>query len=251
MGLQRSARIILIGAPGVGKGTQTERLLKRFPQISALSSGDLLRDNVKRRTPLGLKVEENLKAGALVPDSLMLNLIASELSSRNWLPTVASKAADHPSRPGVRDYHASATAPTEPPPSFILDGFPRTSSQASQLDELVPINLVVNIYTPPSVIINRITDRWVHAPSGRVYNTSFRAPKVPGKDDITGEPLTRRADDDPDTWQTRLKNFEETSRPLLDYYQRRGLLWTVEGQSSDEISPKLFAELLKRFGTPQ
>jgi adenylate kinase len=132
--------------------------------------------------------------------------------------------------------------------SFVLDGFPRTATQASQIDELIPINMVVNINTPSDIIIDRICNRWVHAPSGRVYNTTFNKPKVEGKDDVTGEVLTRRADDDPETWKARLKNFKETSQSLLEHYDKLGVLWTVNGNSSDEITPQLLDEFGKRFG---
>jgi adenylate kinase len=115
------------------------------------------------------------------------------------------------------------------------------------LDSLVPINFVVHLVTPPSIILSRITSRWVHEPSGRVYNADFNAPKVPGKDDLTGEPLTQREDDSIDTWKQRLHKFEETSRALLQHYQRKGCLWRVEGNSSDEITPKLFAEFERKF----
>ena len=105
----------------------------------------------------------------------------------------------------------------------------------------------MSLKTPFEAILERIAGRWVHAPSGRVYNTTFNAPKVPGKDDVTGEPLTKRSDDDEETWKTRLKKFEETSEPLLDHYARKGVLWKVEGKSSDEITPKLFSEFERRF----
>ena len=87
----------------------------------------------------------------------------------------------------------------------------------------------------------------MHAPSGRVYNTDFNTPKVAGKDDVTGEPLTKREDDGEKTWKQRLRKFDETSRPLLEHYDKKGVLWTVEGNSSDEISPRLFAEFERRF----
>ncbi|OQE19145.1 hypothetical protein PENSTE_c016G10041 [Penicillium steckii] len=243
--LKKAARIILVGAPGVGKGTQSERLLSRFPQLASISSGDLLRENVRRRTPLGVQAEVVMQSGNLVPDSMILNLISSELSSKGWLPPsdTSSQASAPP----------SPSSSNTPPPSisasasFILDGFPRTASQATALDNLVPVNFVVELITPASVILSRIASRWVHEPSGRVYNTDFNAPKVPGKDDITGEPLTQREDDSIDTWKQRLRKFEETSRALLDHYDRRGCLWRVEGNSSDEISPQLFAEVERRF----
>lgn len=262
MSLSRAARIILVGAPGVGKGTQTERLMKRFPELSSISSGDLLRLNVRNRTPLGIQAESKMKVGALVSDSMILRLIINELTNRGWLTsdairpytvytssismesndTVDSVFIPSPLRAQKYNYSDSPSA------SFILDGFPRTAAQASQLDDLIPINLVINISTPTDIIIDRICNRWVHAPSGRVYNTTFNAPKIEGKDDITGEPLTRREDDDPEVWKARLKSFEETSLPLLEHYDKLGVLWTVKGNSSDEITPRLFKEFGKRFG---
>ncbi|PYH50035.1 adenylate kinase ADK2 [Aspergillus saccharolyticus JOP 1030-1] len=238
--LRKAARIILIGAPGVGKGTQTERLLTRFPDLASISSGDLLRENVRRKTPLGLKAEAAMQSGNLVPDSMILELISSELKSKGWLqPSTAATTRTTTTRNPSLSVSSNA--------SFILDGFPRTAKQASSLDDLVPVNFVVHLVTPPSVILSRIASRWVHEPSGRVYNTDFNAPKVSGKDDITGEPLTQRQDDSLDTWTQRLHKFEETSKALLDHYQRKGCLWRVEGDSSDEISPKLFAEIERHF----
>lgn len=267
--LKKAARIILVGAPGVGKGTQSERLLSRFPQLASISSGDLLRENVRRRTPLGkshllilllrdareelvqyltnsigVQAEAAMQSGNLVPDSMILNLISSELMSKGWLPPseTQSQTTTSPSSPPTASFPSiSATA------SFILDGFPRTAAQATALDTLVPVNFVVELITPASVILSRIASRWVHEPSGRVYNTDFNAPKTPGKDDVTGEPLTQREDDSIDTWKQRLRKFEETSRALLDHYDGRGCLWRVEGNSSDEISPQLFAEVERRF----
>jgi adenylate kinase len=207
--------------------------------LASISSGDLLRENVRNKTPLGLKAESTIQSGNLVPDAMMLELISHELASKGWLA--------EPSSPTAASQNLPPTASSNPSASFILDGFPRTASQASSLDHLVPINLVVHLLTPPAIIISRIASRWVHGPSGRVYNTDFNAPKVPGKDDVTGEPLTQREDDSVDTWRQRFKKFEETSRSLLDHYDQKGCLWRVEGNSSDEISPKLFAEIERRF----
>ncbi|CAG7985549.1 unnamed protein product [Penicillium salamii] len=242
--LKRAARIILIGAPGVGKGTQSERLLSRFPQLASISSGDLLRENVRRRTPLGLEAEATMQSGNLVPDSMILNLISDDMKTKGWLlqPNSPTQSSASPSS------EQTPSAPSvDPTASFILDGFPRTSSQAASLDSLVPVNFVVHLLTPPSVILARIASRWVHEPSGRVYNTDFHPPKVPGKDDVTGEPLTQREDDSIDTWKQRLRKFEETSKSLLEHYDRRGCLFRAEGNSSDEITPRLFAEIERRF----
>ncbi|KAK7757933.1 Adenylate kinase 2 [Diatrype stigma] len=298
MRLRKAARVILIGAPGVGKGTQSERLLARFPQLSAISSGDLLRHNVKTRTPLGITVESTMRSGGLVSDDLILRLITNELGHRGWLAgarenvvafsSPAAAAANGASETiasaepgsavpggGIGDYpipppsssslgssssssssldfnpnagaHLSRQALEDPSASFLLDGFPRTAQQAERLDEVVPINWAVSIRTPLDVIMERISSRWVHEPSGRVYNTSFHAPRVPGRDDVTGEPLVRRADDDEEVYRARYRKFRETSEPLLEHYARKGVLWEVDGRSSDEISPQLFAEFGRRF----
>ncbi|KAF2869305.1 P-loop containing nucleoside triphosphate hydrolase protein [Massariosphaeria phaeospora] len=265
MALARAARLILVGAPGAGKGTQTERLIKRFPELSSISSGDLLRKNVRERTPLGIQAESKMKTGALVSDTMILRLIVNELTKRGWITensirpyTVystslsmgANTTVDHVFMPSAMRSD-NFTHSDDPAASFILDGFPRTATQAYQLDDLIPINLVINIDTPSDIIIDRICNRWVHAPSGRVYNTTFNAPRVKGKDDVTGESLTRREDDKPEVWQARLKAFKATSQSLLEHYDKLGVLWTVKGNSSDEITPKIVAEFGKRFGSPK
>jgi adenylate kinase len=202
-----------------------------------------------------------MKSGALVPDAMILRLIVNELTTRGWIsdntlrPYAVYASSVEMEDASVDSVHipwelrsSRYTFSDHPSASFILDGFPRTAVQAIQLDNIVPINLVVNLNTPSDIIIDRICNRWVHEASGRVYNTTFNAPKVDGKDDITGEPLTRRADDDPEVWKARLKNFKENNEPLLEHYDKLGVLWTVDGNSSDEISPKLFAEFSRRFG---
>ncbi|TFB06762.1 GTP:AMP phosphotransferase [Trichoderma ghanense] len=271
MQLKRAARVILIGAPGVGKGTQSERLLRRFPQLKAISTGDLLRHNVKNRTPLGIMAEKTIKAGGLVADDLMLRLISSELRSRGWLlnggrPPIMTLSAEATSADGSYhhhhpdpsmdafnsmtfhiDEHTVPQASEDPSASFMLDGYPRTVSQAVTLDRLVPMNLVVSLQTPFSVILERIAGRWVHEPSGRVYNTSFNRPRVPGRDDVTGEPLVQRPDDNEDTYRARFRKFQENSEPILNHYAKKGVLLEIEGMSSDEISPKLYEAFEARF----
>ncbi|KAG5985820.1 hypothetical protein E4U54_005779 [Claviceps lovelessii] len=267
MQLRRAARVILVGAPGVGKGTQSERLLKRFPQLASISTGDLLRSNVKNRTPLGIKAESTMKSGGLVADDLMLRLISSELRNRGWLQshgppdimTLSSEAMSGAEMLNTSNAMSSfdaftagramssAQASEDPKASFILDGYPRNAAQANTLDGIVPINLAVSIKTPFSVILERIAGRWVHEPSGRVYNTTFNAPKVPGHDDITGEPLVQRADDSEDVYRARFQKFQEANEPLLEHYAKKGVLLEVEGMSSDEISPKLYREFERRF----
>ena len=203
-----------------------------------------------------------MKAGALVPDTMILRLIVNELTTRGWIhdsalrPYAVYSSSIAMDRTGTsvdsvmipsQIKTARYTFSDHPAASFILDGFPRTTVQAIQLNDIVPINLVVHLNTPSEIIIDRICNRWVHAPSGRVYNTTFNAPMVEGKDDVTGESLTRRADDDPEVWKARLQSFRENNEPLLEHYDKLGVLWTVNGNSSDEISTQLFEEFAKRF----
>jgi len=208
-----------------------------------------------------------MKTGGLVPDELILRLIRNELNRRGWIfsshpagdvMTLAASAAGATdggdadveaflSSPDHARGFATPKASDDPSASFLLDGFPRTAAQADRLDKIVPINWAVSINTPLDVVMERISGRWVHELSGRVYNTGFNAPEVPGRDDITGEPLVRRADDDEEVYRARFKKFQETSEPLLEHYARKGVLWEVEGLSSDEISPKLFREFERRF----
>jgi adenylate kinase len=205
--------------------------------------------------------EARMKAGKMVPDNMMLRLIINELTKRGWVNTgpvmpytlATSSVTDPATTPMTGSFMDAVSLPQDytysesPTASFILDGFPRNATQAKQIENVIPINFVVNLRTPVDIIIKRISNRWIHAPSGRIYNTTFNTPKVPGRDDITGEPLTKRDDDNPSVWKERLAHFEQSSLPLLEHYDRKGLLWTVDGNSSDEISPKLFEEFERRF----
>lgn len=200
----------------------------------------------------------------------MLRLISNELHTRGWLygngqrnvMTLNSEATGAAAletssfggppdslitNPYLLDDHSPPQASEDPSASFILDGFPRTAAQADVLGKIIPINLVVSLKTPLSVIIDRISGRWVHEPSGRVYNTSFNAPQVPGRDDVTGEALVQRPDDNEDTYRTRFRKFQETSEPVLEHYAKKGVLVEIEGMSSDEISPKLYDVFESRF----
>ncbi|KAM0753532.1 adenylate kinase [Meredithblackwellia eburnea MCA 4105] len=228
--MSKKLHMIILGAPGAGKGTQSERLLKRW-DIQTVVVGDLLRKEIGRGTPLGKQADEVIKAGALLPDDIVLKLIEPELSAlrdKNW----------------------------------ILDGFPRKASQAKLLDETLTatggggLNLVVNLAVPDEVILERIEERWVHPQSGRIYNKSFNPPKVAGKDDITGEPLIRRSDDTPEIFAKRLASFHAENTPILSHYAKAQVeletgkvptLVTLAGRTSDEIFPKLAKVVEERF----
>ncbi|RUP14182.1 adenylate kinase-domain-containing protein [Jimgerdemannia flammicorona] len=137
--------------------------------------------------------------------------------------------------------------------NWLLDGFPRNIEQATSLDMNLckagqPLNLVVNLDVPENVIMQRIMDRWVHIPSGRVYNLDYNPPRRVGFDDLTGEPLSKRPDDNPDVFRVRLAKHKALTTPLLDHYDRRGILVSLRGSTSDEIYPKIQRELARKFG---
>ncbi|EDO42583.1 predicted protein [Nematostella vectensis] len=195
-----------MGPPGSGKGTVSERIVRDFG-VEHLSSGELLRHHVQNHTDLGEEAQAYILKGELVPDELMVDLILHELDAKkgNWL----------------------------------LDGFPRTVGQAETLSEKHKIDVVVNMDVPFATIVDRIKQRWVHAVSGRVYNLEFNPPKVEGKDDITGEPLTQREDDKPETVMARLKKYEEQTKPLIEYYNKKGVLASFSGTETNVIWPRV------------
>lgn len=205
-----------------------------------------------------------MSRGELVPDSIILRLIRNALTTKGWLIskdgpkpyTLNSMATDTSSPDLDQDSFVNVSPPLDaeyeysdhPDASFILDGFPRNATQADQLDNMIPINLAIHVHTPTEIILDRICNRWIHPPSGRTYNTTFNPPKQDGVDDVTGEKLVQRDDDKPEVWEARLKHFKDSSQSLLEHYDKLGVLWRVEGNSSDEISPKIFAEFQRRFG---
>ncbi|KAG0004278.1 hypothetical protein BGZ80_009180 [Entomortierella chlamydospora] len=214
-------RLLLIGSPGSGKGTQSARIQENF-EVETISSGDLLRKNIMQGTEIGKIAAMEMQNGALVSDKVMVKLIDMELNK------IGSEQ------------------------SWLLDGFPRTMSQAVTLDNTLqavnqPLNLVIHLNVPEEVILQRIMDRWVHIPSGRVYNMTYNPPKQAGLDDVTGEPLERRLDDNPETFKIRLQKHHELTEPLLDYYRHRGILISLSGNTSDEIYPQIRELLQSRF----
>lgn len=206
---------LIIGAPGSGKGTISNWIVRDF-QLQHVSSGDLLRDHMRRGTPLGQEARAFMEKGDLVPDQTMVGLIASELKalgSANWL----------------------------------LDGFPRTLTQAQTLQGETPVNVVVHLDVPFETIIGRVKDRWLHPASGRIYNTVFNPPKEPFKDDITGEPLIQREDDKPESVQNRLQIFSDSTQPVLDFYDKMGILKVFHGTESKKIYPHVEKYLKDKF----
>lgn len=207
-------RLLILGAPGSGKGTISSRIVRDF-KLNHLSSGDVLRDNINRKTAIGLKVKELVSSGKFVPDNLITKIVLNELNELKYS-------------------------------SWLLDGFPRTLNQAQALtSENVQLDRVINLNVPFDVIINRLKHRWVHPASGRVYNLEFNPPKVANKDDVTGQALVQREDDKPDVVLRRLKEYESQTKPIIDYYANKNLVDTYTGETSDFIWPLVKADLDK------
>ena len=194
-------RLILLGPPGAGKGTQASFIRERF-HIPQISTGDMLRAAVKAGTPLGIAAKKVMDAGQLVSDDTIIGLVKERLR-------------DHDCGNGC-----------------LFDGFPRTVPQAEAMrDSGVDLDYVIEIDVDENEIIQRMSGRRVHPGSGRVYHVKFNPPKVPGKDDVTGEPLIQRDDDKEETVRRRLEVYRQQTRPLVDYYAK----WAARG---DPRAPK-------------
>jgi len=201
-------KILLIGPPGGGKGTQAKKLSSKF-NIPQISTGDMLRDHVKRMSELGIEAKEFMDKGELVPDELILKMMKSKLS-------------DNDCNNG-----------------YILDGFPRTLPQAKGLDTLLDnidsnLDKVIIIKVDDDVIIDRMSGRRVHKNSGRIYHIKYNPPKNEGLDDITNEPLSIRSDDKKETVKNRLKIYHDLTKPLINFYNIKNILFEVNGENEIE-----------------
>ena len=181
-------RLILLGAPGAGKGTQATFICQKYG-IPQISTGDMLRAAVKAGTPLGLQAKAVMESGGLVSDDLIINLVKERIAQDDCAK------------------------------GFLFDGFPRTIPQADAMKAAgVKLDYVLEIDVPFDAIIDRMSGRRSHPASGRTYHITFNPPKVAGVDDVTGEPLVQRADDQEDTVKKRLDVYSAQTRPLVDYY---------------------------------
>ena len=188
-------RLILLGPPGAGKGTQAVQICQKFG-IPQISTGDMLRAAVKAGTPLGVEAKKVMDAGGLVSDDIIIGLVKERITQPD----------------------CSA--------GFLFDGFPRTIPQADAMKAAgVKLDLVLEIDVPDSAIIERMSGRRAHVASGRTYHVKFNPPKVEGKDDVTGEPLIQRDDDKEETVRKRLEVYQKQTRPLVDYYSQ----WAASG----------------------
>ncbi|KAF8177635.1 adenylate kinase 1 [Pholiota molesta] len=203
-------RTILIGPPGAGKGTQAPKIRDEFC-VCHLATGDMLREQVQAKTPLGVQAKKIMDSGGLVSDDIMVNMIKDQLEN--------NKACKN---------------------GFVLDGFPRTVPQAQKLDGMLKdrhekLDSVVQLLIDDQLLISRITGRLIHQPSGRTYHREFNPPKKPGVDDVTGEPLIQRSDDNVDTLRKRLTTYHAQTGPVVDYYKAKGLWHGVDAAQSPSV----------------
>ena len=183
-------RIILLGAPGAGKGTQAQILKEKF-NIPQISTGDMLRVAIKANTKLGLEAKQFMDSGALVPDQLIIELVKERIQNEDCKQ------------------------------GFLLDGFPRTIPQAEAMKQaFISIDIVIEIDVPDNVIVERLSGRRTHLASGRIYHIQNNPPKIQDKDDISGEPLVQRDDDKKETILKRLDVYHSQTKPLIDYYSK-------------------------------
>ncbi len=181
-------RLILLGPPGAGKGTQAKLITDKY-HIPQISTGDILRAAIRQGTELGNKVKAIVEGGQLVTDDIVIQLVEERIKQ----PDCAN--------------------------GFLLDGFPRTVAQAEALHHLTPIDYVIDIHVPEEELVKRLSGRRVHSGSGRAYHVLYNPPKVSGYDDVSGEPLIQRLDDSEETVRKRLAVYQEQTRPLQEYYQ--------------------------------
>ncbi|CCB86002.1 MULTISPECIES: adenylate kinase [Parachlamydia] len=209
---------ILLGPPGSGKGTQAVQLSQKL-HIPHISTGDLLREHIKKETSLGEKAKGYIQAGKLVPDELVMEILFERISQPD-------------SAQGV-----------------LLDGFPRTIAQAETLEKQLKANermVVFNLEVPDEVIVKRAEGRLTCTKGGHIFNRYFSPPKQEGICDICGGELVRRSDDDPNVVQQRLKVYHEQTAPLVEFYQKRNVLIPVNGERSPE---QVFADLMNHVNT--
>jgi adenylate kinase len=207
--------MVILGPPGAGKGTQARKLSKEL-KLAHISSGDLFREHLKNETKLGKLAEGYINRGELVPDDVTIAMIRDRLTKQNAIT------------------------------GAIFDGFPRNPDQAEALDKMLPefngqVNVAAYIKVPDEELIERLTGRWTCREHGHIFHEKFNPPKVSGRCDFDGSKLYQRDDDKLETVTKRIKVYHEHTRPLIEYYQERGLLFEVDGTQTIE---NVMADLL-------
>ncbi len=209
-------KIVLMGAPGCGKDTQSPFLVEQY-NICHLSTGDMLRDAVQKKTPNGLKAKEAMDTGALVTDDIVFGILKDGMA-----------------KPECKN-------------GYIIDGLPRTLGQAKRMEDSgIAVDKVVHFDVPDDVIVARTSGRWIHRASGRTYHTIFAPPKVAEKDDATGEPLIQRPDDRKEVVVKRLQVYHNEVDPIKDYYTAKGVFAAVNGNRKMEHVRKSLAAIFDK-----
>jgi len=210
-------RLMLLGSPGVGKGTQAKLITDKL-KIPQISTGDMLRAAIRAQSPLGLKVKQIMDQGQYVPDDLMIELVKHRLDERDCQK------------------------------GFLLDGFPRTIPQAEALNaHQITLDYIVELMVSDEEVVKRLSGRRIHPASNRVYHILYQPPKRAGMDDVTGEPLVQRPDDQEETIRARLKVYHQQTAPLIHYYKEmqkkmhKPIYLEINGQGSvEEINDRIF-----------
>lgn len=216
----KSIRMVLIGPPGAGKGTQAPNLKEKFCACH-LATGDMLRAQVAAKSALGLEAKKIMDQGGLVSDEIMVDMIKSELENNKECSN-----------------------------GFILDGFPRTIPQAEKLDNMLqtnktPLQSAIELKIDDELLVARITGRLVHPASGRSYHKLFNPPKKDMIDDVSGEPLVQRSDDNEDALKKRLVTYHKQTEPIVEYYRKSGI-WS--GVDASQKPAKVWSDILKCLG---
>lgn len=201
-------RLVLLGPPGVGKGTQASAIVNKY-KIPHISTGDILRSNIKEETSLGLEAKSYMDKGHLVPDELVVSIVKDRIAKDDCKN------------------------------GFLLDGFPRTLSQADALDEElkgmnIELDKVINLDADKQILVERVTGRRICKECGTSYHIKFNPPKEAGICDLDGAELLQREDDNEETVSTRIEVYLEQTKPLIDYYERKGILLNIDGTLSIE-----------------
>lgn len=213
-------RIILLGPPGAGKGTQASGIVEKY-RVPHISTGDIFRKNIKEGTDLGKKAKEYMDKGLLVPDELVVEIVKSRLLEEDCTD------------------------------GFLLDGFPRTVVQAEALDKVLceanmNLDKVINIEVDKSILVNRAIGRRICKECGATFHIEFNSPKTEGKCDVCGGELYQRADDNEETVSKRIQVYLDETKPLIDYYSKKGIIFTINGQQDIK---KVFADIVSALGS--
>ncbi|RXM36479.1 Adenylate kinase 4, mitochondrial [Acipenser ruthenus] len=208
-------RAVILGPPGSGKGTISQRIAQCFG-LQHLSSGDFLRENITANTEAGVLAKRYIEQGLLVPDHVITRLMLTRLEKITRQ-------------------------------SWLLDGFPRTLVQAEALNSTCDVDVVISLNVPFETLKERLSTRWVHPSSGRMYNMEFNPPHIHGIDDVTGEPLVQHEDDKPDFVAARLREYKGIAKPVIDLYKKEGVLHSVSGTETNKIWPYIYSLLCTKI----